>query len=100
MERRLPEPGFAREARRHPVAGFGHVARDPGVARLVRTDESDCPQMAEVANEKSRADQHGPADASREALSLFLRSNFGRRGHERAGLTLVRRTVRPKDTCV
>src|SRR5260370_607223 len=61
-ERRLFKPWLSVQTRRDPVAGFGHVARDPGVARLVRPDEADGAEMAEVADVERRKNKDGPAD--------------------------------------
>ncbi len=62
-EGRFLEPGLAVEARGDPVAGFGHVASDPGVARFVGADEADSAEVAEVADVQGGEDQDGPANA-------------------------------------
>ena len=60
---RLFEPRLAVEARSDPVAGFGHVASDPGVARFVRSDEADGAQVAEITYIEGGDDEDDPADA-------------------------------------
>ena len=55
IEDGLFEPRAAVETGSYPVAGLGHGAGDPGVARLVGTDEA---EGAEVA-EKAEADDGG-----------------------------------------
>ncbi len=82
VERRLLEPGLSVEARRDPVAGFGHVAGDPGVARFVGADEADGAEMAEVADVESGEDQDGPADAGGSILHIrgLMRGRVGLHG--------------------
>ena len=62
-KRRFFEPRLAIKPWSNPVAGFRHVARDPGVTRFVGADKANHTQMAEIADVESDQDQHGPADA-------------------------------------
>jgi len=62
-EWRLFEPGLAVEARSDPIAGFGHVAGDPGVARFVGADEADDVEVGKVADVEGEDDEDGPGDA-------------------------------------
>ena len=62
IKRRFFEPGLTVEARRDPVARFHHVARDPGVARLIGTDEADGAEIVEVRDVQSGKDQCGPSE--------------------------------------
>ena len=50
IEDGLFKPRLAIEARRDPIAGFRHVASNPGVARLVRSDEADGAEIVEIAD--------------------------------------------------
>ena len=70
-KRRFFEPRLSVKPRRNPIARFRHIARDPGIARLIGTDESNDSEMAEIANIKSDQDQNGPADALRGRRSDF-----------------------------
>ena len=80
VERRLLEPGLAVEARGDEVAGFGHVAGDPGVARFVWADQADGAEMGEVADVESREDKDEPEDCrkSRECVRFVVRAVAGR----------------------
>src|SRR5208283_268641 len=60
IEDRLFEPRLAIEARSNPVAGLGHVPCNPGVARLVGTDEADDAEIVEVAEIERGEDEDGP----------------------------------------
>src|SRR5262249_47180012 len=76
VQRWLLEPRFAVESWRDPVSGFHHVARDPGVARLVRADEANGIEGAEIANVKSGEDKNKPANAAdpvKQAPGLWCR---------------------------
>ncbi len=86
-ERRLLEPGFAIEARRDPVAGFGHIARDPGVARLVWPNKTDGAEMAEVADVKCGNDEDGPTDLRRGAGARVFGEGNGWFAHGKWSLT-------------
>ena len=66
IKRRFFEPGLTVEARRDPVARFHHVARDPGVARLIGTDQADGTEVMEVAEVQSGEDQGNPSEARGE----------------------------------
>src|SRR6266478_8168269 len=70
-ERRLFEPGFSVEAWRDPIATFRHIAGDPGEARLVAADDSNDPEMAEIADVKRDDDENGPSNALRGCRSGF-----------------------------
>jgi len=85
---RLFEPRFSVEARRDPIAGLSHVARDPGVARLVRPDEADGAEMAEVANVERCQDEDGPADSGGGSGARILGKGSGCFGHGKSSLTL------------
>ena len=61
IERRLLKPGLAVKARRHPIAGFGHIAGDPCVARLIWADEAERAEMVEVAEVQCGENENGPA---------------------------------------
>ena len=69
------------------MAGLRHVARDPGVARLVRADEADGPEMAEVADVQSCHDEQSPADAGGGAGGWNFGDGSGRFGHGKLSLT-------------
>src|ERR1700687_1112187 len=90
---RLLEPWPAVEPRRDPVAGFGHVARNPSVAWLVGTDKSDSAEMTEIADVQRRANQRGPADTRCKCVRVLARSNVSGGGHGRVSLALVRVNV-------
>ena len=70
IEDRLFKPGLAVEARRDPIAGFGHVASDPGVAWLIRADETDGTEIVEIADVKCGEDQHDPGETRRGERGL------------------------------
>src|SRR6266705_1092790 len=86
-ERRLLKPRLSIEARGDPIAGLGHVARDPGVARLVRPDEADGAKMAEVADVERGCDENGPANSSGGAGARVLGNWSGCFGHGKLSLT-------------
>src|SRR5258708_4533851 len=86
-ERRLLNPRLAIEAGGDPIAGLGHVARDPGVARLVRPDEADGAKMAEVADVERGCDENGPANSSGGAGARVLGNWSGCFGHGKLSLT-------------
>lgn len=77
IERRFLEPRLAVQTRRDPVACLRHVARDPRIARLVRTDEPDSSQVAEIADVQRGANQRSPADAGGNFLRIFHWNNVG-----------------------
>ena len=58
----LFEPGLAVEMWCDPVAGFGHVAGDPCVARFIGTDEADGAEIVEVAKVECGEDEDGPRE--------------------------------------
>lgn len=62
-KRRFFKPGFAVEARSDPIAGFGHVAGDPGVAGFVWANEADDVEVGKVADVERKDDEDGPGDA-------------------------------------
>ena len=79
----LFEPGLAVEPRRDPIAGLYHLARDPGVARLVGADKADSAEMAKIADIEGGQYQQRPAETSRQlrpvpALSLHFVFGHGR----------------------
>ena len=86
-ERRLFEPRLSVEAWGDPVAGFRHVARDPRIAWLVRSDEADGAEMAEIANVERCQNQNGPADAGGGAGACNLGSRCDCFGHGKLSLT-------------
>jgi len=57
IEHGFLEPGLTVEARRDPVAGFHHVARDPRVTRLVGTHQANGTEVMEVGEVQSSEDQ-------------------------------------------
>ena len=81
IERRLLEPGLAVEARRDPIAGLGHVAGDPCVARFVGADKPIAPRWLKIANVKSDENEDEPDDARGETVCRHWRrrGRFGRR---------------------
>ncbi len=85
-ERRLLEPRFAVEVGRDPVACLDHVASDPGVAGLVRTDEADGAEMAEVTDVKSCYEENGPADSCGGFVPGFFSNLVGRFSHRNVSL--------------
>jgi len=66
IENRLFKPGMAVESRRKPVAGFVHVACDPGVARLVWTNEAESAEIVEVTEVQCGEDEENPREANGE----------------------------------
>jgi len=84
---RFLEPRFSVKARRDPIAGLGHVARDPGVTRLVRPDEANGAEMAEVANVERSQDEDGPADSGGSFGARILGDGGGCFGHGKLSLT-------------
>src|SRR5260370_1171548 len=84
---RLFKQRFSIRTRSDPIAGLRHVARDPGVARLVRADETDGPEMAEVAYAQSRHDEQSPADAGGGPDERNFGDGSGRFGHGKLSLT-------------
>ena len=52
QQRRFFEPRRAVQARRDPIAGMRHFAADGGVARLVRSQESDPAQAAQIHHQQ------------------------------------------------
>ena len=60
-------------SRRDPVARFRHVAGDPGVARLVWTNETESAEIVEVTEVQCREDKENPREANRERGWLRLR---------------------------
>src|SRR5208282_6105720 len=70
VERRFFKPGLAVQSRRDPVTGFRHVARDPGVARLVRADKSYGAEIVKIAEVQCGEDQRDPGEAYREGRGL------------------------------
>ncbi len=86
-ERRLLKPRLSIEARGDPIGGLGHVARDPGVTRLVRPDEADGAKMAEVADVERGCDENGPANSSGGAGARVLGNWSGCFGHGKLSLT-------------
>ena len=61
VEWRLFKPRLAIEVRSDPVAGLGHVARDPSVSRLVRADKANGAKVAEVADVQRRDEENDPS---------------------------------------
>ena len=57
VENRLLKPRVSVQAWSDPVAGSGHGARDPDVARLIGADEADGAQAAEKADTNRRCGQ-------------------------------------------
>src|SRR5208282_1324214 len=49
---RFLEPRAAVESRCNPISGLGHRARDPSIARLVRSHEADGSQVAKQADQR------------------------------------------------
>jgi len=86
VERWLFEPRFSIQARGYPVAGFGHVARDPGVTWLIGTDEADGAEVAEVADVERRRDEDGPADPRSGIGPGFFSNLVGRFSHGNVSL--------------
>src|SRR5258708_1564790 len=81
------KPRLSVEARRDPVAGLGHLARYPGVARLVGSDEADGAEMAEITDVKSCQDEDGPADSCGGAGARVLGDGSGCFDHGKLSLT-------------
>ncbi len=87
-ERRLFKPRLSVQPRRDPIAGLGHVARNPRVARLVGADKSNRSEMAEITNVQRCDDENGPADAGYRAGLRFLSDGSRRFAHGRESLAL------------
>lgn len=68
----LLEPRLAVEARSDPVAGFGHVAGNPGVARLVGANEADGAEIVEVAEVERGEDKGEPEKAHRRGERIAV----------------------------
>ena len=79
VEDRLFEPRLAVETRRDPVAGFGHVASDPGVAGFVGPNKAYDVEVAEVADVEGEGDKGGPGDALGEGRVNPWLSFYGQR---------------------
>src|SRR3989442_1670324 len=73
--------------RRDPVAGLGHIARDPSVARFVWPDEADSAKMAEVADVQRRKNENGPADSGGDAGGRAVGDGSGSFSHGKPSLT-------------
>ena len=86
-ERGLLKPRFSVETRRDPIARLSHVACDPSVTRLIRPDEANCAQMAEVADVERRCDENGPANSGGGAGARVLGDEDGCFGHGKVSLT-------------
>ena len=57
---------MAVESGRNPVAGFHHVAGDPGIARLVWPDETESAKIVEVTEVECGEDEEDPREANGE----------------------------------
>src|SRR5207253_3030160 len=75
------------ETQRDPIARLSHVACDPSVTRLIRPDEANCAQMAEVADVERRCDENGPANSGGGAGARVLGYEDGCFGHGKVSLT-------------
>src|SRR5437868_2682908 len=67
-QRRFFEPRGSVKTRRDPVARVRHFAADGGVARLVRSQESDSAQAAQIHHQ-----QRHPQPVFRQASSIVAR---------------------------
>src|SRR5580658_2401139 len=54
---RFLEPRAAVESRCNPISGLGHGARDPGVARLVRSEEANGSQVTKQTDQRREANR-------------------------------------------
>ena len=63
VERGLFKPRFAVEARGDPVAGFLHIAGDPGVAGFVGADEAKGAEIVKIAEVEGGEDQDDPEES-------------------------------------
>jgi len=67
------KPWMAVESRRDPVPRFRHVAGDPGVARLVWTNETESAAIVEVTAVECREDEENPRETNGERGWLRIR---------------------------
>jgi KDO2-lipid IV(A) lauroyltransferase len=86
-KRRLLKPGLSVKAGRDPIAGLGHVARDPRDAGFAGPHEADGAKMAEVTNKKRWKDEDDPANLGCGAEGRALGDGSDCFGHGKLSLT-------------
>src|SRR6516162_1412000 len=99
IKRWLLEPRPPVEPRCDPVMRLHHGPGDPGVTRLIRTDESQEPKMAEVADVKSDAQEHAPPNQGASGHAAIRGCRRAWFLHGRLSLTL-KDFLPPQTSCI
>jgi hypothetical protein len=89
IEDRLFEPRFAIETGSDPIAGFGHVPGDPGVAGFVRSSKADGAKFVEVTNVKCGEDENDPEETGGERSEVGVDGRVVGLRHGRKSLALA-----------
>src|SRR5689334_11830657 len=71
-QRRLFEPRPPVQPRCYPITRFRHVASDPRIAWLIRTDESNHSEIAEITDVQRNSDEDYPGGALRHARHCLV----------------------------